>query len=189
MAMPRITPAQGEWTVDDMWALPDDGQRYEVIDGVLYVTPSPNFDHQDVSGALLRHLFAYLEVQRVGWARVAPSDVVFTPKRAVQPDVYVAALVDGRRPKRLEEVRHLVLAVEILSPGTASRDRSMKRRLYQEHADEYWIVDVDGRVVERWRPWDERPEILDRQLVWQPAGSTEPLTIDLPRFFTEALGD
>ncbi len=185
MAMPSTWPRQGEWTVEQMWQLPDDGNRYEVIDGVLFVTPSPGLEHQDAVGALYRRLADYLDEQRVGWVRVSPSDVVFTPRRGVQPDVYVAPLVDGRRPKAIEEVRHLSLAVEVLSPGSARQDRIEKRRLYQQHADEYWIVDIDARLIERWRRGDERPEVLDTVIVWQPAGAGEEFRLDLPAFFRE----
>lgn len=189
MAMPRTVPVQGQWTVEDMWALPEDGQRYEVIDGVLYVTPSPRDEHQDAVGALFVPISAYLLREHVGWVRTAPADVRFGLQRGVQPDLYVAPLVEGKRPRGWQAIRHLVLAVEVLSPATAARDRSVKRRLYQEHADEYWIVDLDARVFERWRPEDERPEILDRQLIWQPAGSADPLMVDLPAFFREAWGE
>ena len=189
MAMPSTMPTQGQWTVEEMWALPDDGQRYEVIDGVLYVTPSPRDEHQDAVAALLIPIAAYLLREQVGWVRVAPADVRFGPRRGVQPDLYVAPLVEGKRPHGWQAIRHLVLAVEVLSPSTAARDRSVKRRLYQENADEYWIVDLDGRVFERWRPEDERPEILDQQLVWRPAGCTDPLVVDLPAFFRQAWGE
>ncbi len=185
MAMPITWPRQGEWTVEEMWKLPDDGNRYEVIDGVLFVTPSPSLRHQDAAGLLYRRLAGYLDEQRVGWAVMAPSDVVFTPQRAVQPDVYVAALVGGRRPKVVGEVRHLVLAVEVLSPSSARQDRSEKRRLYQQHADEYWIVDCDARTVERWRPGDERPDVLDAEVTWRPAGAGEAFHLDLPGYFRE----
>jgi Uma2 family endonuclease len=186
MAMPRIMPAQGEWTVEDMWALlPDDGNRYEVIDGVLYVTPSPSNPHQDAVGVLFVPLQAYLRRCPVGWVRMAPADVRFGPKRGVQPDVYVAPMVSGRRPHTWQEITRLLLVAEVLSPSTASRDRGVKRRLYQEVADEYWIVDIDARIVERWRPGDERPEILDSVLTWQPAGAAEVFTLDLPAFFRE----
>lgn len=189
MAMPQTRPAQGEWTVEEMWRLPEDGNRYEVIDGVLYVTPSPSLQHQDAAGVLYRKLAAYLETQHVGWVYFAPSDVVFAPRRAVEPDVYVARLVLGKRPRSPEDVRHLVLAIEVLSPGTAATDRGVKRRLYQQHADEYWIVDLDARLIERWRPGDQRPEILDGTLTWQPAGADAPLTTDLPAFFREVCDD
>ena len=187
MAMPHAQPHQGEWTVEEMWArLPDDdGNRYEVIDGVLYVTPSPSNPHQDAVGILHVPLQAYCHRCPVGWVRFAPADVRFGPRRGVQPDLYVAPLVDGRRPHTWQEITHLALVVEVLSPGTASRDRGVKRRLYQEVADEYWIVDIDSRVVERWRPGDTRPEVLDAMLTWQPAGATEAFTLDLPGFFRQ----
>ena len=82
-----------------------------------------------------------------------------------------------------------MLAVEVLSPSTARRDRREKRRLYQRFADEYWIVDLDARLVERWRPGDVRPEVLDETLSWQPAGAVEPLVVDLAAYFREAWGE
>ncbi len=187
MAMPNppAMPAQGEWTVEDMSALPDDGNRYEVIDGVLYETPSPGNQHQDAVGALYCLVELFLRRCPIGWVRFGPADVRFGPKRGVQPDVYVAPLVNGRRPRTWQEITRLTLVAEVLSPGTASRDRGVKRRLYQEVADEYWIVDIDGRIVERWRPRDERPEALDADLVWRPAGADDALTLDLPAFFRE----
>jgi Uma2 family endonuclease len=185
MAMPQTHPVQGEWTVEEMWRLPDDGNRYEVIDGVLYVTPSPTDEHQDAVGVLFARLRQYLSPYAVAWVRVAPADVRFGSKRGVQPDVYVAPLVNGRRPHGWQEITHLLLAVEVLSPSTAATDRGVKRRFYQQHADEYWIVDLDARLIERWRPGDERPEILDGTLAWQPAGADAPLTVDLPAFFRE----
>jgi Uma2 family endonuclease len=79
--------------------------------------------------------------------------------------------------------------IEVLSPTTARADRHVKRRLYQrERVPEYWIVDVDARLVERWRPEDQRPEILAEQLAWQPEPSQPPLVIDLAGYFREVLG-
>ena len=72
---------------------------------------------------------------------------------------------DGRRGANWTDIHALLLAVEILSPSTARADRQAKRRLHQrERVGEYWIVDLDARVVERWRPDDERPEIVTRTL-------------------------
>ena len=77
----------------------------------------------------------------------------------------------------------------ILSPSTARADRHVKRRLYQrERVPEYWIVDVDARLIERWRPEDERPEILAEQLEWRPDPAHPPLTIDLPAYFRDVTG-
>jgi Uma2 family endonuclease len=82
-----------------------------------------------------------------------------------------------------------LLVVEIVSPSTARTDRQQKRRIYQsEGVPEYWIVDLDARVVERWRPHDTRPEIIADILVWQPQSDIAALSIDLVELFAEALG-
>jgi Uma2 family endonuclease len=137
--------------------------------------------------ALHRHLHGYLADQRAGWPRHAPADIVFGPRRGVQPDLFVAPLVNGRRPGSWEEITHLLLALEVLSPSTAAQDRGVKRRLYQQHADEYWIVDLDARLFERWRREDTRPEIVDATMEWRPAGAAEPLTVDVRASFREVL--
>ena len=81
-----------------------------------------------------------------------------------------------------------LLAIEVLSPATAGRDRRIKRRLYQQaEVPEYWIVDLDSRLVERWHPSDERPEILHETLTWQPSESAAPFELDLAAFFAEVL--
>lgn len=111
MGMPDL---KREWTVADRDALPDDGHRYEVIDGELFVTPAPAVRHQDAVLQLARFLADYLDRQRVGHVFVAPADVVFSPKRGVQPDVFVVPLVRGRRPENWAEVRRLSAATEPL---------------------------------------------------------------------------
>jgi Uma2 family endonuclease len=78
--------------------------------------------------------------------------------------------------------------VEILSPSTARFDRIVKRRRFQKAGIEYWIVDLDARAVERWRPQDERPEIVDERLTWHPEGAARPLKLELVQFFREVWG-
>lgn len=96
----------------------------------------------------------------------------------------------GRPDAACGSVRGLLLAVEVLSPSTARADRQTKRRLYQdEGVPEYWIVDLDARVVERWRPGDDRPEIVAATLTWQPDGSATPFELDLTAFFQAVLGE
>lgn len=108
----------------------------------------------------------------------------------VQPDVFVVPLIEGRKPASWEETGRLLLVAEILSPSTARADRHVKRRLYQrERVPEYWIVDVDARLVERWRPDDERPEILAERIEWQPDQKHPPLVIDLPAYFRDVTGE
>ena len=86
--------------------------------------------------------------------------------------------------------RGLLLAVEVLSPSTGRHDRVTQRRFFQRvGVPDYWIVDAHSRVIERWRAGDERPELLDATLDWHPAGATEPLVLDLTRFFARVHRD
>ncbi len=185
-----MAPEVHGWTAEMVRALPDDGKRYEVIDGELFVTPAPTWRHGDAVLALVRLLDGYLREHAIGHLKIAPQDVEFDRRNLVEPDLFVVPLVEGRKPSEWSEVRRLLLVVEVLSPGTARADRLRKRALYQrEQVPDYWIVDADARVLERWRPGDDRPEILDEQLVWQPARDVPALIIDLPPYFAEVCGD
>lgn len=187
MVMPA-TQHDLPWTAERAIALPADGNRYEVLDGELFVTPAPSFVHQAVCGRLYALLLAYTDRERVGRAMFSPADIVFSPRRLVQPDIFVIPALDV--PQRSwTDVKSLLLAVEVLSPSTARADRHRKRLIYQsEGVPEYWIVDGDARVIERWRPSDERPEVLHDELRWSPAGASVPLVLDLPALFNSALG-
>jgi Uma2 family endonuclease len=88
-----------------------------------------------------------------------------------------------------EELGHPLLFVEVLSPSTARADRVLKRRRYQRHGVPYWIVDVDARLVERWTPEVDHPEIVSGTLAWQPDPSLPPFTLDLDVVCAEALGE
>jgi Uma2 family endonuclease len=84
--------------------------------------------------------------------------------------------------------RRLLLTVEVLSPSTRRADRVKKRIVYlEEGVPEYWIVDLDARLIERWRQGDERPEIVSESIAWLPVADVPALTLDLPRFFAEIL--
>ena len=107
------------WTADDLRDFPDDGNRYEVIDGELFVTPAPSWEHQRAAAELFRIIAASIEHEAYADVLLAPADVSFSQTRTVQPDVFVVPLIAGRRPRRFEDVGRLLLAVEILSPSTA----------------------------------------------------------------------
>jgi Uma2 family endonuclease len=187
MGMPQPI---ADWTVERVLALPDDGNRYEVVDGELLVSPAPSLIHQRAVRAFYRRIDPYVETHRLGCTLLAPADIEFDDRTLVQPDLFVAPLVRGRRPRQWTEVRTLLLAVEVLSPTTARADRQIKRGRYQRHGvPEYWIVDLDARLVERWRPTDERPEILAERLVWHPSPDLPPLEIDLTALFAEVLDE
>lgn len=185
MGMPHTAE---RWTAERVRALPADGNRYEVIAGELFVTPAPSFDHQDAVGRFFIPLREYHERIGVGYAAFSPADIEFDDETLVQPDLFVVPLIDGRRPRRWSDVTGLLLAVEVLSPSTARADRNVKRRLFQRvGVPEYWIVDVEARLVERWRPGEARPEIVTDALAWQPDSAHAPLVIDLPPLFAAIL--
>jgi len=184
MGMPQAVEL---WTAEMVRALPDDGKRYECIDGELLVSPTPSLPHQRIVGALYRRLYEYLTRRPLGVVVFSPAAIELDPHTLVQPDVFVVPLGAAGPPRSWRDIARLLLAVEVLSPSTARYDRIVKRGKYQRAGvPEYWVVDLDARLVERWRPGDERPEILTELLVWQPDGAAEPLTLDLPTLFAEA---
>jgi Uma2 family endonuclease len=175
-------PAQDiGWTAEMVRALPDDGKRYEVLDGELFVSPAPSWQHQRAVRELLIILHQYCQQHAFGEALASPADIEFSEKDLVQPDVFVVPEVRAT----WREIGTLTLAVEVLSPSTARADRYNKRNTYQRYrVPEYWIVDLDARIVERWRPDDARPEILSQSLSWQPGSAFPLLEIDLPAYFS-----
>ena len=179
--LPPLLPdrTRRDWTADELRALPDDGNRYEIVDGELLVTPAPSLVHQDAVGELFLLLAPYARRNDLHCI-LAPAEVRFSPNRVVQPDVFVVPFIGGRKPARLDDVHRLILAVEVLSPSFARADRHSKRHLYQSQSvPEYWIVDPANRFVERWRPGDDAPEVLLDSLTWTPREGGEPLVIDL----------
>ena len=182
-------PAQNvEWTAEMVRALPDDGKRYEVLDGELFLSPAPTFDHQRVVFLLARILDDYVRGNNLGEVFIAPADVEFSPKRLLQPDVFVIPPTPGKRPRSFQEVGRLLLAAEALSPATARVVRTKKRDILRDQrVPDYWIVDPDGRVFEHWTPDETRPEVLSTTITWQPDRHVSPLVINLPRFFSDAL--
>jgi Uma2 family endonuclease len=139
-------------TWQDTLLMPEDGKRYEAIDGELYVTPTPSRRHQRASLNLARALCSILEDPGHGWIYLAPTGVELPDTdEGVQPDiVFVSKARAGILVK--EGIRGAPdLVVEILSPSTADRDRTIKKKLYQRHGvAQYWVVDPDAQSVEVW---------------------------------------
>ncbi|MDF0652186.1 MAG: Uma2 family endonuclease [Nitrospira sp.] len=131
----------------DYAAVPDDGCRYEMVDGGLLVTPAPSPLHQRVSKRLQRCLEAYFEQRGLGEVFDAPVDVILTPHDVVQPDLVVVSQPTQVSERGIEGAP--LLAVEILSPTTRERDRTIKARRYSTLGiAHYWIVDPEARGVE-----------------------------------------
>jgi Uma2 family endonuclease len=181
---------QTRWTAAMVRALPEDGFRHEVIDGEHVVTPAPSWTHQRAVRELVARLLPYLAERQIGELLFAPADVEFDEHNMVEPDLFVVPLGEGRRPQSWQDIRALLLVVEVLSPSTNRRDRVSKRQLYQrQDVAEYWIVEADMRRIERWRAAEEVGTILTDRLGWQPKPGAPPLSIDLGAFFHDVTGE
>lgn len=192
MGMPAAVPRR--WTYDEVSALIDEQEdrsiRYEFAEGELLVTPAPSGYHQRIILGLFRVIDAFVRNGGLGEVRLGPSAVHLVARTIFQPDLYVVPSVDGKRPRADLAVTSAILVVEVLSPGSQRHDRVTKRRYYQRaRVGEYWIVDQEAQLVERWRPDDERPEVFDASLVWCPPGATSALTIDFPVLFRSVRDD
>jgi len=184
MGMPAFEPIT---TIDELLALPEDGLRHELLAGTYVVTPTPRPDHQRVAFAIARLLEDAIAGREDVEVFGVPGDIILRPDTVVEPDVFLLRRGPGSRFASWRDAPVPLLAVEILSPSTAARDRGIKRRLYLEAGvEEYWIVDVDARMVERWRAGDARPEIVERDLGWELSVGVAG-TIDLVAMFERIL--
>ncbi len=143
-------PAQGEWSYDDYLRLPDDGRRYEIIEGVLYVANAPSFDHQYAVTKLSSRLEQHVTEYNLGYVLSAPFEIHLSERaRPVQPDVFF--VVRERWPAAagsqiFEGAPDLI--VEVLSPSSYRRDTNIKFTAYEAAgAKEYWIVNTNTRSV------------------------------------------
>lgn len=181
MGMPH---AAVSWTADRVRALPADGNRYEVVHGELLVTPAPRVLHQRAVTELLGRLGACLPAECGLELLLSPADIELDERTLVQPDVFVTRRMSGGSMASWKDV-DLLLAIEVLSPSTARYDRLIKRDLYHRRGIDYWIVDLDARVIERWQPEDDRPEILADTIDWHVPGVDAGCVLDLEAFFSE----
>jgi Uma2 family endonuclease len=171
------------WTAEMVRALPEDGNRYEVVHGELLVTPAPRLWHQEVTGRLFLALRAYLEQERVGLAFASPADISFAPDVLVQPDAFVVTLEEART-LRWDGITGLLLAIEVLSPSSTRADRFTKRRWYQEAGVPlYWLVDGDAKQVEVWTPELHFPTVERERLRWHPPGAVTAFELALEELF------
>ena len=147
--MRRVEAVNPRVSYADLQRMPDDGNRYELYDGELWMVPSPMPRHQRVA----RRLF--LTVQELaeregGEVFFAPFDIVFSEYSVVQPDIIFFGPASAARIRPDEHVHFPPdLAIEVLSPSTARNDRGRKRDLMARHAvPEYWVVDPERRAIE-----------------------------------------
>lgn len=145
-------PVDIRLTYEDYCLLPNDGKRYEIIEGELFVTPSPNFLHQTVVTNLTYYLSSFLKDHPLGRVIVSPFDVVFSQFDVVEPDIlYVSrSRASVLTEKNVQGSPDLV--VEVLSQSTTKIDRTTKLKLYARfNVEEYWIIDPEGPSTEVYR--------------------------------------
>jgi Uma2 family endonuclease len=185
MGMPANTH---RWSAAEVRELQDESRawpRYELIAGELLVTPAPGTLHQVAVAEFMILLAGYIDGEDLGVTLASPADIELHPESVVQPDVFVVPTRTTPSEKRgWAAIESLLVAVEVISPSSVRTDRVKKREYYvTAGVPEYWVVDVDARVVERWVPERETPELLSSTLEWRPAGAREPLAVDLPQLF------
>jgi len=174
------------WTLAELDRLPDDGNKYELVDGELFVTPAPSPAHEQLVAVLLGLLVPYVQAEQLG--RVyTPRAVVRTDDSEVEPDLMVRPATPTL-PTKWDEMPTPLLVVEIFSRTTRRRDEHQKRRFYQRiGVGEYWMVDRWSRTIRVVRG-DVIDQTAQSVLEWHPIGAREPLRIDVAAYFDEALG-
>jgi Uma2 family endonuclease len=141
-------PRQGQWAYDDYAALSEEGQ-YEVVDGVLYMSPSPNVDHQEIIGEIFAHLRSFVRATGLGKVFIAPLDVKLSYNDVLQPDVFVLLHEHLDRVIHSHVLGAPDLVIEVTSPSTARHDLREKQDAYaRAGVSEYWIVNPDAHTVE-----------------------------------------
>lgn len=147
-SLPRPA-AKRLWTFDEMVAeLPESNLPMELWDGEIIMSPTPVPNHQRIVSRFFKLLDSYVAGKKLGEVFISPLDVILTPKRVIQPDVFFIS--KARLKLVTDRVRCAPdLAVEVISEGSWKRDRVEKKDLYEQHGvREYWIVDAEAQTIE-----------------------------------------
>lgn len=176
MVMPT---ALRQFTVDDLETFPQDGSRYEVLYGILLVTPQASFPHQIVAARLTVQLGAFLEAEPSAQLS-APGAVQVRPSVHLEPDILIGS---WPRVQRWDAVRDHWLAVEISGGGSRMYDRENKRDAYLElGVREVWLLDLDQRCIFVSRPGAEKDLRHDSSVTWTSPGGRK-LEVDVQALF------
>ena len=168
--------AQSLLTVADLDLMPEDGNRYEIIEGDIFMSRAPSFQHQLVIQHFGRQIGNYLDDNPIGVVAPAPG-VIFDEYNGVIPDL---VFISNERRAQVAGGEKITgapdIVLEVLSPGPDNerRDREVKRRLYAKFGvREYWIADLENRRVDIYRLQDE---VLDRV---RTLGENDEITTEL----------
>ncbi|HTK09530.1 MAG TPA: Uma2 family endonuclease [Ktedonobacteraceae bacterium] len=142
-------PKQGDWTYSAYCQIPDDGNRYEIIAGVLYMAPSPSGGHQKTANLISYYLTTYIYFAGLGEVYIAPFDVELEKKTVVQPDVCVLLQENIQKYVSSRIIGAPDLVVEVASPSTTFYDRRQKYLAYERAGvKEYWLVEPRQESIE-----------------------------------------
>lgn len=171
----------GEWTYSEYARLPDDGNRYEVLDGEVLVTPAPTPHHQKVILRLAVALLDYVEGRDAGWV-LQDVDLLFQSGHFLRPDLLVVPA--GHRAEITDRGVECApaLVVEVLSPSSRTIDRVKKPRRYLDFGvPAYWVVDPFEGVVHVWDPTGgpDSPTIESDAVRWSLPEEAEPLVLGI----------
>jgi Uma2 family endonuclease len=177
------------WTYSEFARLPESGStRYEIIDDELVVTPSPGTRHQRILAELLTRIHGFAKAHDLGQVFPGPLDVLFAEGDCLEPDILFVRKdhLDLLSDRGVEGTPDLV--IEVVSPSTAHRDRSVKLDRYRLYGvPEYWVVDPDEHTVEVWKLAEGATEAVVHgaggTLVWSPDAGGPSLEIELNELF------
>lgn len=156
-SLPMVVPAddvpgpeQGHWTYNDYVAIPDDGQRYEVINGVLFrQIKSPSALHQEVVGEFLHYLLTYVKDAQLGRVYIGPFDVELAPDTVVQPDILIVLNANLGKITETHVIGAPDIVIEVTLPGSEGYDWFEKYKVYERSGvPEYWVVQPADKAVE-----------------------------------------
>jgi Uma2 family endonuclease len=169
------------WTLDELHRLPDDGNKYELVHGNLFVTPPPDVQHELILAKVARILDAYVAEHGLGYV-YRPRSVIRALRSEVEPDLMVR-LPHPRKDRRWERQPVPVLVVECISPSTRRRDHEQKRSFYMEiGVPDYWIIDPGTASITVVRADGSETMSTDR-VNWHPAGASRPLVVEVAELF------
>jgi len=181
-----MAQAAGAWTLVDLDRLPDDGNKYELIDGDLFVTPAPSPAHEVLATAMRELLDPYVRQERLGTVYMAKS-VIQTDGSRVEPDLMVRQ-TPRILPEKWPEMPTPILVIEVLSAITRRRDHVEKRDFYLRNGvAEYWIVNRWDRTIDVISP-NAEDVIVETRLTWHPTAASAALKIDVAEYFHSVLG-
>jgi len=179
VAMPLSLPV---YTADMLRDFPDDGNRYELLEGFLIVTPTPSRSHQVIAGRVFSAIERYLAPTGLAYA-VPVGEITRAPRIVLQPDILVLSGTESITAP-WTDARDWWLAVEVFSPSSRMYDRNYKRDAYLAlGVREVWLLDLDEKEVLVSRPSGPTDSAVHDVLRWHPVEMPAPLEVDLSHLF------